>query len=217
MNQTLTDLFRIIKRPAFLTVYLIICLSAILSFSLMSGRSGNAAEAFAKKPDAAKPAIRLEALEKRIHELVNKERKKRGLNSLGWSSELSRIARLHSRDMASKNYFSHYDLEGRNFEHRYTRWGFACRIPMGKGRYTLGGENLFQNNLYDSVTYIRNLGATRTVYDWNSLEQIARSTVSGWMKSPGHRKNILQPFWKTEGIGIAVSPDDKVLITQNFC
>jgi uncharacterized protein YkwD len=61
------------------------------------------------------------------------------------------------------------------------------------------------------------LGATRTVYDWNSLEQIARSTVSGWMKSPGHRKNILQPFWKTEGIGIAVSPDDKVLITQNFC
>ena len=40
------------------------------------------------------------------------------------------------------------------------------------------------------------------------VEQINRS---------GHRKNILTPHWKREGIGVEVDPDDKVYITQNFC
>jgi uncharacterized protein YkwD len=54
-------------------------------------------------------------------------------------------------------------------------------------------------------------------YDWNTIKQIAESTVKGWMHSPGHRKNILAPHWRSEGIGVALSPDDKVYITQNFC
>jgi len=37
------------------------------------------------------------------------------------------------------------------------------------------------------------------------------------MKSPGHRKNILTPYWKKEGIGVHIGPDDKVYVTQNFC
>ena len=57
----------------------------------------------------------------------------------------------------------------------------------------------------------------KKIYDWNSQEKIAQTTVQGWMKSPGHRKNILTPYFKSEGIGIVVSPDDKVYITQNFC
>ena len=54
-------------------------------------------------------------------------------------------------------------------------------------------------------------------YDWNSSRKIAETTVKGWMNSPGHRKNILTPHWRSEGIGIAISPDDKVYITENFC
>jgi uncharacterized protein YkwD len=54
-------------------------------------------------------------------------------------------------------------------------------------------------------------------YDWKTAGKIAESTVHGWMNSQGHRKNILTPRWKSEGIGVAISPDDKVYITQNFC
>jgi len=75
------------------------------------------------------------------------------------------------------------------------------------------GENIFQNNLYDRVMITNGVRQ----YDWNSVDRIAETTVDGWMKSPGHRKNILMPHWVSEGLGVSVSPDDKVYITQNFC
>ena len=211
------SVFRKERIQLLLIVFFFCCLPLILSFSILDGNAGSNGGTSAREPDAARPVIRLEVLEKRIHDLVNEERKKQGLNFLDWNPDLNRIARLHSRDMASRNYFSHENPAGLNFERRYRQQGFTCRIGVGNGRYSLGGENLFQNNLCRSVTYIRSGDTVRTVYAWNSMEQIARSTVDGWMKSPGHRKNILQPFWKTEGIGIAISGDEKVFITQNFC
>ena len=36
-------------------------------------------------------------------------------------------------------------------------------------------ENIFQNNLYDSVTII----GIVPIYDWNSQDQLAQSTVDG--------------------------------------
>jgi uncharacterized protein YkwD len=54
-------------------------------------------------------------------------------------------------------------------------------------------------------------------YDWNSEGKIAETTVQGWMNSRGHRKNILFSHWRSEGIGVAIAPDGKVYITQNFC
>jgi len=75
-------------------------------------------------------------------------------------------------------------------------------------------ENLFQNNLYDRY-WITN--GVITSYDWNSPEEIAKSTVEGWMNSEGHRSNILYPYFESEGIGVVVNSDHKVYITQNFC
>ena len=51
------------------------------------------------------PSISVEALERRIHERVNEERKKHGLSSLTWNDALNRIARQHSMDMARRGYF----------------------------------------------------------------------------------------------------------------
>ena len=162
--------------------------------------------------DQGRPRVSIPELEKRIHALINKERKKNGLAPLEWSNRLSDIARLHSKDMAKRNYFSHYSPEGRDFSYRYKAGGFSCEVRVGNIIYC-GGENIFQNNLYDRVM-IRD---GKKFYDWNSLDKIAETTVKGWMHSPGHRKNILTPYFKSEGIGVSVSEDDEVLITQNFC
>ena len=54
-------------------------------------------------------------------------------------------------------------------------------------------------------------------HDWNSEGEIAQSTVRGWMESAGHRQNILTNSYDKDGIGIAISSDDKVYITENFC
>ncbi len=95
---------------------------------------------------------------------------------------------------------------------RYKQAGYECGITVGRTIYT-GAENIALNNLYNSVTTING----KAYYDWNSMEGIAVSTVDGWMKSPGHRKNILTPHWRNEGIGVFIAPDDRVYITQNFC
>jgi uncharacterized protein YkwD len=169
---------------------------------------------YAKRPQ---PKIRIPGLEARIHALINKERQKHGLSRLAWDDRLGRIAREHSRDMAKRNYFSHDSPEGHDFSYRYGKAGYTCTVEeIADGKilsiYT-GGENIFQNNLYNSITTVNGVA----YYDWNKEEEIAETTVQGWMNSPGHRKNILTPQWRREGIGIFVAPDDKVYITQNFC
>ena len=55
------------------------------------------------------------------------------------------------------------------------------------------------------------------VYEWNNEAKIASSTVDGWMTSPGHRANILNKIHNVTGIGIAVSSDLRVYISQEFC
>ena len=158
------------------------------------------------------PRINISELEKKIHYLINKERRKIGLPSLVWDDTLSRIAKKHSSDMAKRAFFSHNSPEGHDFLYRYRQGGYLCAVRMDDTIYG-GAENIFQNNLYDAVTTVNG----EAFYDWNSPEKIAETTVQGWMKSAGHRKNILMPYWKNEGIGVVIAPDDKVYITQNFC
>lgn len=47
-------------------------------------------------------------------------------------------------------------------------------------------------------------------------KKLASSTVRGWMNSPGHRQNILNPYYDKEGIVVSISSDDKVYITQDL-
>jgi len=176
-------------------------------------RSARISPALPPGDSRSKPEMRAAELEKRIHVLVNVERKKHGLSSLAWNDMLGSIARKHSSDMAKRGYFSHVSQDGHDFSHRYKQEGYQCEVRGQRNVYYTGGENIFQNNLYDKVTITN--GVRR--YDWNSVDRIAETTVDGWMNSPGHRKNILMPYWVSEGIGVSVSPDDKVYITQNFC
>jgi len=72
-------------------------------------------------------------LEKRMLELVNHERIKRGLAPLQPDPELTIVARLHSADMLEHGYFSHYTPEGLNPFDRMKQAGIY---------FTTGGENI---------------------------------------------------------------------------
>jgi uncharacterized protein YkwD len=159
------------------------------------------------------PEINVSTLESRIHELINEKRRQKGLSSLKYDSTLAYIAQKHSQDMANKNFFDHINPNGEDPTARGLKSGYRCYKNYGS--YYVDGlaENLFQNNLYDSVTYYNGIPS----YDWNTLEEIAQSTVNGWMNSPGHRQNILTSTYDKEGIGVTISSNEKVLITQDFC
>ncbi len=192
-----------IKKGVF--IFFIFCVFFVFPLQSFAVKKGK------EKEKAHKPRINISGLEIRVHELINAERRKAGLRPLAMNRRLSAIAREHSRDMALRNYFSHITPEGEDPLARYKKNGFECSIQAGSRIY-LGAENIFQNNLYSSVEYMNG----KAYYNWDSLEEIARSTVKGWMQSPGHRRNILTRAFRSEGIGIAVK-NGKVYITQDFC
>lgn len=161
----------------------------------------------------SRPAIDIPALEMEIHTLINEQRRINGLVDLGYDSSLASVARKHSADMAQNNYFSHYNLQGLDPTARGSVDGYSCNKNYGAYSTTGISENIFQNNLYASVTYYN--GVSR--YAWNSPADIAQSTVRGWMSSPGHRENILTSTYDREGIGVAIANDNKLFITEDFC
>jgi len=160
------------------------------------------------------PAIDKSELERQVHELTNQYRIQNGLDSLSWDEELSNVARTHSQDMATRGYFSHHSPEGTDPTDRADSQGYKCQKIIGNLIYSGIGENILQNNLYDTVWYTAGLP---TSYEWNTQDQIAQSTVDGWINSTGHRENLLTETFDREGIGVEISANDKVYITQNFC
>lgn len=129
----------------------------------------------------------LDADEREIFDLINRERGKKGLSELVWDANLSRLARAYSQKMARENFFSHYDKDGASVE--------ARAKDMRIKNWSKIGENLFFCEGYDSPNVI---------------------AVRGWMKSPSHRENILDAEYTDSGIGIAQSADGRIYITQVF-
>jgi uncharacterized protein YkwD len=125
--------------------------------------------------------------EMRVFELINRERRRKGLGELSLDAQLSRLARVYSQKMARENFFSHYDDEGNTVETRARR----MRIK----NYSKIGENLFS---------------------CESNANPPALAVRGWMKSPTHRQNILDGAYTETGIGIAESADGEIYITQVF-
>jgi uncharacterized protein YkwD len=126
--------------------------------------------------------------ERKIFELINKERQKKSLNSLSWDSKLADLARSYSQKMARESFFDHYDRNGNSLADRAK----AMRITG----WRLLGENLF---MCDDVD-----------------EEYSNIAVKGWMKSSGHRQNILERKFNQTGIGVARSRDGMIYVTQVF-
>ena len=156
------------------------------------------------------PSLDSAALEKRIHALINQQRNSNGLSSLSFDPSLAAIARGHSQDMAKNNYFSHVNLQGLSPSDRGNQQGYTCRKDYGS-YYTYGiAENIFETSHWTTYNGIR-------VNDFEPLEDIAQKTITGWMNSEGHRKNILTSTYDRQGIGVGIASDDTVYITENFC
>ena len=122
-----------------------------------------------------------------IFDLVNAERRKKRLDQLVWDDDLAKLARNYSRKMARENFFDHYDSNGSNVIDRAS----SARI---KGWRKIG-ENLFY---------------------CEGIENFSSFAVRGWLKSPSHRKNMLDRDWTDTGIGAARARDGRIYVTQVF-
>ena len=111
--------------------------------------------------------------------------------------DLERIAQIRSCEMArGERDFSHEDGEGRFIAEDMVRARF--------GPYGAIGENIMKMGAVFAV-------GTRPF----APDEFARDAVAGWMKSPGHRENILDPRFNMSGIGVAMV-GDQAFATQVF-
>ncbi len=126
-------------------------------------------------------------LEKKAFELINRQRARLGLESLKWSDDAARIARLHSSNMASHSFFSHTGLDGSLVNDRADSFGVS--------KWQAIGENIAYNQ---------------------GFENPVEFAVERWMLSPKHRENLLNSRWQESGIGIAVTENGAYYFTEVF-
>jgi len=122
-----------------------------------------------------------DTFEQEVIVLVNQERSAHGLSALVRSQSLTNAARYHAADMAHDNYFDHdtYDRIDGQLTKRCGAWARISTYYSGAN-----GENA-------AAGY----GTPAAV-------------MSGWMNSPGHKSNILNPSTTAIGVGYANGPGD---------
>ena len=114
-------------------------------------------------------------MESAIVRLTNIKRREHGLSPLRYDHHLSRVARAHSRNMKKQRRGESHVLDGKDPTDRVRGSSYKCPsgfVPFG------AGENIAQGYLG------------------------AQDVVNGWMNSPGHKANILDPLARGIGVGV---------------
>lgn len=122
-------------------------------------------------------------LENQLLQAQNADRAAAGLSPLMWDERLAAAAKSRASDMATNGYFSHTSPSGDS--------AFATLQRMGIS-FKLAGENLARNNVPTS--------------------QSVQTAESGFMGSPTHRANILEPSFTRAGVAVSFSGDMKYFV-----
>ena len=162
-------------------------LFAFLVFPAVSNAQTFGATHISNKPVTSKNTGSSQVLEREVFELINRKRAQNNLQQLIWSERAARAARLHSKNMASFNFFSHIGLDGKSVDGRAN--------SVGLSNWRKIGENIAYNRGYSAP---------------------AEQVVERWMNSPAHRQNLLGGGWKESGVGITITFDGKYYFTQVF-
>jgi uncharacterized protein YkwD len=137
-----------------------------------------AASAATTCPGAGRSPARLGPAAARAATLcvLNRERAARGLGALRLDGRLTSAAQGHSDDMVAHRYFAHESRSGATFSARIKHTGWTSH----RRSWTVG----------------ENLG-------WATGRATPRAIAAAWMRSAGHRANILSGRFHVIGIGIA--------------
>jgi uncharacterized protein YkwD len=87
----------------------------------VQGEEGKPDRSYQSKADSSTASSR----EQKVAELLNRERKSRGLSSLMVSQRAAEAARMHSSDMSRNDFFSHNGSDGADGGERLKRAGYT--------------------------------------------------------------------------------------------
>ncbi|MCA9796084.1 MAG: CAP domain-containing protein, partial [Candidatus Eremiobacteraeota bacterium] len=131
----------------------------------------------------------LRQVELEIIKRCNDFRAENGVPPFEEHEKLSKAARGHSAEMLELGYFAHTSPT-KACEHLKDRLVLAAYYDL-----TIG-ENIYKCRGYD-------------------VPELAEKAVEAWIRSPVHRKNLLNPDFNRIGVGV-VGEGDTYLFTQCF-
>ena len=157
----------------------------------LQGTNKGAAKEISSEPDPAARHIDLKML---MLQLTNQEREKAGVPPVRLGTNPA--AQLHAEAALEGCYSSHWDRWGLKPNHRYT---------------ITGGTGAEGENGSGSSYCIREGENYRAI---QSMREDVAETVQGWMESPGHRRNLLDPAHTVLNVGIVHDRYNTVMAQQ---
>jgi uncharacterized protein YkwD len=158
-----------------IAVMVLFALTSVAAFATPSRAFGWDAGSFSSSSEAA------------LVTLTNRARANAGLPALKVDSTLTSVARWRSKDMITRDYFSHTIPGYGKVWDKLSAVGYC---------YKLAGENIGWNNYPDDI-------ATAAIHQQ-------------FMDSAGHRENIMGPAWDHIGVGAYKGPTGKKMWTVLF-
>jgi uncharacterized protein YkwD len=122
------------------------------------------------------PAVTNAEFEQEVLRLVNVERKKKRLSPLSLDENLTRAARYHAQDMAEDDYFDHNSQDRKNGK-LVKVCGTFDRARKFAPSFGYRAENISAGDVSP------------------------KDVMNSWMRSPGHKANILNKNYTHIGIG----------------
>ncbi|HKG15370.1 MAG TPA: CAP domain-containing protein [Pyrinomonadaceae bacterium] len=142
---------------------------------------------YSSAPSPSAVTVAASGDERRAFELINSERRRRGLRPLVMDGSLTRLARYHSESMARGDYLSHTDRQGLDLRGRAD--------ALGLHNWKAIAENIAYNQGYKDPTAF---------------------AVERWMVSEKHRENIMNDEYTHAGVGVVRASDGTYYFTQVF-
>ena len=190
------------KRPTTGSISALFLMITLTGQSILANRVSADARPADHMPESPARITHMGDVESLILTMTNDIRQKHGLQRLKGDTSLRNIARDHSDDMIDRDFFAHENPDGRDA---------GDRIASGHRRLIGGvGENIWQ-----FASTLEMNGRREPDFIRLSATAIAAKAMDGWMKSPGHRENILRKTFTHLGVGVSIVKG-KVTATQNF-
>lgn len=120
---------------------------------------------------------------------INRTREANGLHALRADAALNRAARDHAEELAVRRTLDHTSTNP-------ARRTMAMRIDAAGGAWSRAAENLANTS--------------------GAASEVAARTVAMWLRSDGHRRNMLEPAYTHTGVGIAIDERGVWYITQLY-
>lgn len=135
-------------------------------------------------------SVDIRAVERELIDEVNEARAAQEAPGLAINAAMMRAAREHAVELSSRHELDHAST-------RAGRETFADRLELaGAPDWTLAGENLM------SLPF--------------TASDIADEAVRGWLQSPSHRTQMLEPTYTDTGVGVVRDDHGDWFIVQLF-